>query len=84
MADKTPAEKLPDASNELLHAAQTVRELEHLKRKTPISSPAFHVLASRIETAARKVFLLASRQEDLGNSAPSQDRTIDDVEAETR
>jgi hypothetical protein len=80
---QAPATKLPDASNELLQAAQTVRDLEYMKRKTPISSPAFHVLADRIQAAARRVFALASREEAIGNEAPPEDKSIDDVQAQT-
>jgi hypothetical protein len=76
-------QRLPQTSNELLSAAQAVRELEHLKRKTPISSPAFHVLADRIQVAARRVFELASQEERIGNDAPPDYRSIDDVDAET-
>lgn len=76
--------RLPEASNELLSAAQAVRELEHLKRKTPIASPAFHVLADRIQVAARRVFELASQEERIGNDVPPDDRSIDDVDADTR
>jgi len=83
--DHSPAARqLPPASDELLRAAQTVRELEFLKRKTPISSPAFHVLADRIQKAARTVFQLAGRQERIGNEAPPEDSSIDDVKADSR
>ncbi|HEX5013668.1 MAG TPA: hypothetical protein VFV72_05840 [Candidatus Limnocylindrales bacterium] len=83
--DHSPAAKeLPATSSELLRAAQTVRDLEFLKRKTPISSPAFHVLADRIQKAARRVFQLAGRQERIGNEAPPEGSSIDDVEADLR
>jgi hypothetical protein len=75
-----PTAVLPAVSNDLLKAAQEVRDLEYMKRKTDISSPAFHVLANRVEAAARKVFRMAGHEERIGNEAPRQDRSIDDVD----
>lgn len=74
----TPDDEVRDAVHEdsdaLLRAVDELRRLESAKRDVPMSTPAFHDKAARIEDLARSVFGLARREtvdgEQLGETQP--------------
>jgi hypothetical protein len=70
--------KLADRSNRLLAALRRLRDIEKVKRQTPISTPAFHRLAEEVEQTSREIFRLAREQERLGDEIP---RGPDDIES---
>ena len=67
-------------SDELLDDVKQLRALEEEKRREPISSPGFHVIAEEITARSREIMKTALRQEELGNSAERGEETIEDVD----
>jgi hypothetical protein len=58
---------------------EAVKDLEQQKRKVPTSTPEFHAVADEIQVRSRRVFQMATREEELGDEAPTGAEAIDDV-----
>ena len=70
----TTDDGLDATSRQLLNEIDELKKLELEKRHTARSSPEFHELASKVETAARHVFDSAGKQADEGDTeSPIED-----------
>ena len=70
----TTDDGLDATSRKLLNEIDELKKLELEKRHTARSSPEFHELASKVETAARHVFDSAGKQADEGDEeSPIED-----------
>jgi hypothetical protein len=70
----TTDDGLDATSRQLLNEIDELKKLELEKRHTARSSPEFHELASKVETAARHVFDSAGKQADEGDKeSPIED-----------
>ena len=70
----TTDDGLDATSRRLLNEIDELKKLELEKRHTARSSPEFHELASKVETAARHVFDSAGKQADEGEKeSPIED-----------
>ena len=58
-------------SDELLDDVKQLRALEEEKRREPISSPGFHVIAEEITARSREIMKTALRQEELRGAIES-------------
>jgi hypothetical protein len=72
-------DELPDDSDRLLEKVADLRELERTKRTEPISSEAFHRLASEITRKSREIMFAAREEEMAGDQSEPDDRSIDDL-----
>jgi hypothetical protein len=70
-------QRLTDASNALLRAAQRLRDLERRKRTVDISSAEFHALADEIAAVSRDVFNRAHEEAALDDGIERQSRSIE-------
>lgn len=70
-------QRLTDASNALLRAAQRLRDLERRKRTVEISSAEFHALADEIAAVSRDVFNRAHEEAVLDDGVERQSRSIE-------
>jgi hypothetical protein len=70
-------QRLTDASNALLRAAQRLRDLERRKRTVDISSAEFHALADEIAAVSRDVFNRAHEEAALDDGTERQSRSIE-------
>ena len=73
---------LDDHSNEILQAVDDLRSMEQQKRREDISTPPFHELADEIKAKSQEIFRIADEERQLGESLPTGDVSIDDVETE--
>ena len=56
-----------------------IRDLERSKRGQQMSSPEFHQTAEEITDKTRRVFEIASDEENTGNALESKPKTTEDV-----
>jgi hypothetical protein len=76
--------KLADRSDELLDALHRLKDTEQRKRQEEISSESFHRLANEVDAISHEVFSIARDQRDIGERAPSDGDTIEDVAQDER
>ena len=74
--------ELGEHSNEILQAVEDLRTMEQRKRGEDISTPPFHELADEIKAKSQEIFRIADEERQLGESVPTGNESIDDVEAE--
>ena len=73
--------ELERTSNELLDELRELQRLEAEKRTVPVASRRFRELAEAIVRKSRAIFQHATLQEQLGDQADAEARSIDDIRA---
>ena len=77
MADEK--RKLVKTSDEFVEEVRELRRLEEEKRTVPIASGRFRELAETIVRKSREIMQRSILQEDLGDHAAPDQRSIEDV-----
>lgn len=75
---------LAGKSDEMLEALRELKATEARKRREPISTPMFHMLADDVYAQSRRIFRIAIQEDDLGNESERGVETIDDIAAHNR
>lgn len=70
---------LAGKSDEMLEALRELKATEARKRREPISTPMFHMLADDVYAQSRRIFRIAIQEDDLGNESERGVETIDDI-----
>ena len=75
---------LAGKSDEMLEALRELKATEARKRREPISTPMFHMLADDVHAQSRQIFRIAIQEDDLGNESERGVETIDDIAGDGR
>jgi len=70
---------LAGKSDEMLEALRELKAMEARKRREPISTPMFHMLADDVSAQSRRIFRLAIQGDELGDASERGVGTIDDI-----
>lgn len=75
---------LAGKSDEMLEALRELKATEARKRREPISTPMFHMLADDVFAQSRRIFRIAIDEDELGDESERGVETIDDIAAHGR
>lgn len=75
---------LTGKSDEMLEALRELKATEARKRREPISTPMFHMLADDVYAQSRRIFRIAIQEDELGDESERGVESIDDIAAHDR
>lgn len=75
---------LTGKSDEMLEALRELKATEARKRREPISTPMFHMLADDVFAQSRRIFRIAIEEDELGDESERGVESIDDIAAHDR
>ena len=75
---------LAGKSDEMLEALRELKATEARKRREPISTPMYHMLADDVYAQSRRIFRIAIEEDQLGDESERGAETIDDIAAQDR
>ena len=70
---------LAGKSDEMLQALRELKATEARKRREPIFTPMFHMLADDVYAQSRRIFRIAIQDDQLGDESERGVETIDDI-----
>lgn len=70
---------LAGKSDEMLAALRELKVTEARRRREPISTPMFHMLADDVYAQSRRIFQIAIQEDELGDESERGVETIDDI-----
>jgi hypothetical protein len=77
-----PKTALTDTSDQMLVELAHLKSTEALKRREPISTPAFHALEDEVYLSSRRIYANAMQQDKLGQESETGEVSIDDIDRE--